>query len=87
MSEEVLGRETPLVSHLHLYHGAFDALVPIESGRALFAEYTSRGVSVSWSEFDTTHLRAADFGVPGVLTTLRTGFARLPRHQGPNPTN
>ncbi|PKV81017.1 lipase family protein [Nocardia fluminea] len=86
LTRENLGTKTPLVP-VHLYHGLLDGLVPIESGRELFAEYTSRDVAVSWSEFDVTHLGAADLGVPDVLTTFRAGFARPPRHQGPNPTN
>lgn len=86
LTHENLGTTTPLVP-IHLYHGLLDGLVPIESGRELFAEYTSRDVAVSWSEFDVTHVGAADLGVPDVLTALRTGFARPPRHHGANPTN
>ncbi|MGW5456605.1 lipase family protein [Nocardia sp. NPDC003979] len=86
LAHETLGTSTPLAP-IHLYHGLLDGLIPIESGRELFAEYTARDVAVSWSEFDVTHLGAADLGVPDVLTAFRTGFARPPRHQGPNPTN
>ncbi|MFE7718562.1 lipase family protein [Nocardia rhizosphaerihabitans] len=75
LTNEVIGTKTPLVP-VHLYHGLADGLVPVESGRELFAEYTSRDVTVSWSEYDTGHLGAADLGVPDVFTTLREGFTR-----------
>ncbi|MFD5179442.1 lipase family protein [Nocardia sp. NPDC058379] len=75
LTNEVIGTDTPLVP-VHLYHGLADGLVPVESGRELFAEYTSREVAVSWSEYDTGHLGAADLGVPDVFTTLRAGFTR-----------
>ncbi|MEV0768504.1 lipase family protein [Nocardia salmonicida] len=86
LANEVLGRFTPLAP-VHLYHGLLDGLVPIESGRELFAEYISRGVAVSWSEYDVTHLGAADVGVPDVFTALRRGFARPPRPTGPPRTS
>ncbi|GGN66161.1 lipase family protein [Nocardia rhizosphaerihabitans] len=82
LANEVLGTTTPLVP-LHLYHGLLDGLVPIESARGLFAEYISRDVAVSWSEYDVTHLGAADLGVPDVFTTLREGFARPSGRPGP----
>ncbi len=82
LANEVLGAFTPLVP-VHLYHGLLDGLVPVAAGRELFAEYTSRGVAVSWSEYDVTHLGAADLGVPDVFTALRAGFARPPKP--PNP--
>ncbi|MFD4351569.1 lipase family protein [Nocardia sp. NPDC058518] len=75
LDHEVLGTETPLVP-VHLYHAALDGLVPIDSARELFAELISRDVAVSWSEYDVTHLGAADVGVPDVFTALREGFAR-----------
>lgn len=76
LAEETLGtKQTPLVP-VHLYHGLLDGLVPITASRELFAEYTSRGVAVSWSQYDDTHLGVADLGVPDVFTALRAGFDR-----------
>ncbi|MEU3010135.1 lipase family protein [Nocardia asteroides] len=77
LTNEVIGTKTPLAP-VHLYHGLADGVVPVESGRELFAEYTSRDVAVSWSEYDTGHL-----GVPDVFTTLRAGFTRRAGREGP----
>ncbi|MFD3706172.1 lipase family protein [Nocardia sp. NPDC058658] len=77
LDSERLGSKTPIVA-VHLYHGRLDALVPIDSGRGLFAEYLSRGVDVSWSEYDCPHVGAADQATPDVFRVLRAGFALPP---------
>ncbi|MFD3510100.1 lipase family protein [Nocardia sp. NPDC058666] len=81
LSHECLGAKTPLAP-VHLYHGLLDTLVPIESARTIFAEYISRGVRVSWSEYDVPHLSAAALGLPDALKALRAGFARPPDRGG-----
>ncbi|MGW5440537.1 lipase family protein [Nocardia asteroides] len=74
---EALPQASPIVP-VHLYHGLLDALVPIEFGRELFAEYSSRGVAVSWSQYDATHLGTADLATGDVFAALRAGFAGPP---------
>ncbi|MGW5569876.1 lipase family protein [Nocardia thailandica] len=77
LASEVLPQQTPIVP-VHLYHGLLDALVPIEATRALFADYSARGVQVSWSQYDATHLATADLGTSDVFTAIRNGFTDSP---------
>ncbi|MFD4432465.1 lipase family protein [Nocardia sp. NPDC058497] len=83
LASEVLPQKTPIVP-VHLYQGLLDALVPVASTRALFADYSARQVEVTWSQFDATHLGAADLGTADVFAVLREGFTRPP-HSGTLP--
>ncbi|MFB7718209.1 lipase family protein [Nocardia sp. NPDC056100] len=63
---------------VHLYHGAADKVVPVESGSGLFSEYQRNGVGVSWCEYDANHFRTAVDSIPDVMEAL-AGFLQGPR--------
>ncbi|MBF6326636.1 hypothetical protein IU451_29490 [Nocardia cyriacigeorgica] len=81
LANETTGRDIPQ-ARVHLYHGADDAIVPIDMGRTLYHTYRDRGVQVSWREFLTGHAGTASKGSEDALLRLT---ALLPHRRIPPP--
>lgn len=79
-AHELLSASMVPAAPLHLYHGATDAIVPVEFGRRLARDFRSRGGRVGWREYDADHFRTARAAIGDVLDHLTEDLTR-PHHQ------
>ncbi|WP_157978713.1 MULTISPECIES: lipase family protein [Nocardia] len=77
LANETTGHGTPH-ARVHLYHGTQDMLVPVAMGRGLFTEYRTRGVDLSWREYNAGHAQTAIDGAREAVSRLAS-YLRSPR--------
>ncbi|PPJ25616.1 lipase family protein [Nocardia nova] len=75
-AHELLSASMVPPAPLHLYHGATDAIVPVEFGRRLARDFRSGGGRVGWREYDADHFRTARAAIGDVLDHLTEDLTR-----------